>query len=327
VDATYSESLPDPRLAPYVECLWVFRAGSGDPPTVHVVPPDGAVSLVCNVRTAALRLAGPHVTPQRPPVRAGDMYRGARLWPGAAPALLHVDPAALRDRSVPTGDLLDEAWAAPLAERLAKCRDEDAARRHLEKALLALVSRARPFDLAVMDAVHALAVSDGRLAVGELARRAGLSERQLRRRVHAAVGLSPKELARVRRVRTAAVLAVAPDAEGWAAIAARQGYSATNPTSFTSSPGSWASRRGASVRTRRRSRIAGPAARSDRIFQDMRPRLIYRQGAERPRNHGARPRGGSTMRARLAGMIATLACTAAVAAAEPRRGPVRSSRP
>lgn len=52
----------------------------------------------------------------------------------------------------------------------------------------------------------------------------GLSVRQLERRFRAAAGLTPKQFARVRRVRAAAVTLVKDEGKGWAARAAEMGF-------------------------------------------------------------------------------------------------------
>jgi len=65
---------------------------------------------------------------------------------------------------------------------------------------------------------------DPALRLDTLARVAGVSERQLRRRVTAAVGYGPKRLARVLRLQRALALRAARPALGWAAIAYAAGY-------------------------------------------------------------------------------------------------------
>ena len=52
----------------------------------------------------------------------------------------------------------------------------------------------------------------------------GLGERQLQRRFREAVGLTPKQFARIRRMRETAAGMLRPDARGWAGVAADFGY-------------------------------------------------------------------------------------------------------
>jgi transcriptional regulator GlxA family with amidase domain len=64
--------------------------------------------------------------------------------------------------------------------------------------------------------------ADPALRVDQLARELALSERQLRRRFAAAVGISPKRYARTMRIRRA--IALARPHRSWAAIATAAGF-------------------------------------------------------------------------------------------------------
>jgi transcriptional regulator GlxA family with amidase domain len=78
-------------------------------------------------------------------------------------------------------------------------------------------------DPLIMRAVFRLLRSRGELRVSLMAEGAGLSARQFRRRFRASVGLSPKELARLRRLRTSAASLVATN-DPWVELAAGHGY-------------------------------------------------------------------------------------------------------
>jgi AraC-like DNA-binding protein len=83
-------------------------------------------------------------------------------------------------------------------------------------------------DAALPDPVVRLVVrllidSDGTMDLAEAARQAELSARQVERRFGAAVGLSPKQFARVRRVR-AAIAAIVAGERSASHLAERFGY-------------------------------------------------------------------------------------------------------
>ena len=118
------------------------------------------------------------------------MFVGARFRPGAGGAALGLPLSELRDLRVGLDDL-DRA----LAERLpADLEPREALRRLAEIALAA-----PPADAAVAEAARRLQQPQAR--VETLAGDLGLSERQLRRRCHAAAGYGPKTLQRVLRFR------------------------------------------------------------------------------------------------------------------------------
>jgi transcriptional regulator GlxA family with amidase domain len=77
-------------------------------------------------------------------------------------------------------------------------------------------------DPAIVGAVDRMIASGGSVLVARLAALAQLSERQFRRRFHAATGIAPKQYADVQRVRRALILALEdPD---WAGVAHDSGF-------------------------------------------------------------------------------------------------------
>lgn len=80
----------------------------------------------------------------------------------------------------------------------------------------------RASDSAIAGAVDRLVASGGIVTVASLASVAGLSERQFRRRFHAATGIAPKQYADVQRMRRALILSL--DDPDWAGIAYEAGF-------------------------------------------------------------------------------------------------------
>lgn len=220
----YFELLPMPALRPWVQAYWGFDVRRSGPVSEahHTVWPDGTLSLLVRFRsgeTARAGYSGPRVQPLRITVAEGDCYRGVRLWPWAIRPLLGIDPARVRDRSGPAMELLDNGAAAALAAPASPGEAYPA----LEGVLLERVPNAAAPDPAVRDAVEAIAAADGASRIADIARSARLSDRQLRRRFRTATGLSPKEFARVRRLRAAAEARLT-DGTGWSTLAARFGF-------------------------------------------------------------------------------------------------------
>jgi AraC-like DNA-binding protein len=139
-----------------------------------------------------------------------------RLHPGAAPSLLGVDAAALRDVRV----AIDGVWGDDgrrLAEQLDGCGDRC---RVLLSALALRAPAAAPPDPLVRATVARLRMPE--LGIAALARELAVSERQLRRRFETAVGYGPKRLARVLRLGRA--LAAAHAGEELGRVAVDAGY-------------------------------------------------------------------------------------------------------
>ena len=185
----YREIPPPPALRGAVSCLWV-RVAEADEPPVRVLP-DGCADLIWRAGGEAF-VAGPDTGPVLTPAAAGTVFAGVRFVPGAGGPALGRPLETLRDERVPAA-----ALDPRLAARLPGTLELAAALHELTRVAVELVA-AGPPDAAVREAAARLAAEPG-ARVDALAGDLGLSERQLRRRCHAAVGYGPKTLARVLR--------------------------------------------------------------------------------------------------------------------------------
>jgi AraC-like DNA-binding protein len=145
-----------------------------------------------------------------------------RFWPDCGGPLIGRAAEGLRDAWLPA-----EAALGPEGARLraalaaAGLSAVDAA---FDTWVSTRVACAPERDAVVREAVCAIVAQRGELSIAALAREVGLSGRQLLRRFRAATGLTPKEFARVRRLRSVTAGLLAGDAGGWSATAARFGF-------------------------------------------------------------------------------------------------------
>ncbi|MEE1928461.1 helix-turn-helix domain-containing protein [Streptomyces sp. TRM 70351] len=192
--------------------LWSRTAASA-PATARVLP-DGCMDLIWH---DGLLVAGPDTRAQLSTEQPGDAWTGLRFAPGTGPAVLGVPAHELRDRRVPLDALWPPARVRRLAEYVAGAADRGAA---LE-TVAARTAGAGPGAADPLYRAVAAGLAAGR-GVAEVARAAGLSERQLHRRSLRAFGYGPKTLARVLRLQRA--LALARGGLPLAAVAAGAGY-------------------------------------------------------------------------------------------------------
>jgi hypothetical protein len=175
---SYREHAPPPALRPWLECTWQ-RVGDGGPP-VRVVP-DGCIDLLW-IEGSGTHVLGANTTAFLAPLAEGMRVAGARMRPGAAPALLGIDAEAVRDLRLPVQEIWGEA-----GDRLAAALEER--ERHIGALLGELSTRARgapPPDPLVGAAISRL--GDPEVGVRTLAGALAVSDRQLRRRFTTAVG-------------------------------------------------------------------------------------------------------------------------------------------
>lgn len=180
------------------------------------VLPDGCLDLMWI--GGELVVAGPDTTAVRTDLPWGTEVAAVRFRPGAAPAVLGLPAAELRDRRVPVAELWGPAVARQLTERVDHADDRLAV---LEAAVRDRLAGAPPVDR-VGSAV--LAALSARRPVGEVADLVGLSPRQLHRRCLAAFGYGPKTLDRVLRLQRLLALGRGGRSANLAELAAAAGY-------------------------------------------------------------------------------------------------------
>ena len=178
----YEEWPPEPLLRPWVAVRWRMRATAD---TEFRVLPDGCMDVIGDDVVGSFPVA------QVFTLQRGDVTSGTRLHPGAFPALTGVPASQLVGLDVPLRQLVPAG-----------------------SSLRSLALDAAPPDPVV---AAAWALPDLR----SLRRETGYGERQLRRRVAAATGHSPKRLQRIRRMQQ---VLRSGRGRSWAETAQEHGY-------------------------------------------------------------------------------------------------------
>jgi len=186
----YREYRPPVGLKPVVACVWE-NAPAED--RAQRIVPDGCVDLIW-LAERELVIAGADTGSRSVDLAAGSRVSGVRLRPGAAGAILGLPASEVRDRQVALALVWGEQGAR-LEEALAGAEPA----RRLELLADAVAQRRAEPDALVLAAARRLAVPQAR--VTGVAAALGVGERQLHRRMLAAVGYGPKMLARVARLR------------------------------------------------------------------------------------------------------------------------------
>lgn len=220
----YRELEPPSDLQCYVLAYWAFVAPAAhDGVYQHRVMPDGCVQLSYLKQARLLHLVGPRLEALEVPVQPGHVFWGVRFRPGAAGAVLGVPCLDLRDAVGPTFLFVPER-AQVLLQALQACETMEEAVAAVSEVLRRFAAQAEAPDALVQQGVAAIVAAQGQLRISELAEKLDLSERQFQRRFRQAVGLTPKQFARIRRFRASVGNVLRTPPEAWSRVAAEQGY-------------------------------------------------------------------------------------------------------
>lgn len=215
------EFAPPPVLDPFVDRFWYRAPGESAGSTApHRVLPDGCLDIVVNARHAIV--VGAMTRPILVAPTDGSGMIGVRFKPGMATAFLRIPAADITDDHAP----LEAVWrdGADVADYVGSSLASEGAVPRLAELLTARLSRIADVPRDMMAAVERIVARGGRVDISRLASSLGVTRQHLARRFATHVGVTPKTLSRVMRMREAIRLAAASRVN-WAAVAVDLGYS------------------------------------------------------------------------------------------------------
>jgi AraC-like DNA-binding protein len=226
----YREIRPSARLRPFVDSFWILEHDGHDAAPQRVVP-DGHPELILNWSQPfeafeagewrsqprsflAGQIDGPLLLRPRGPAK----MLGVRFHPHGAARVLAPPMHDLSGRFTPL-DALSPALSRELERALESAQPVAA----VEAALLSAAEASGDGDVLVAEAVRRITIERGAADLAALARELGLSIRQLERRFHLHVGLSPKLFCRMQRF-NGVFRALGEEPQSWVDTAAACGY-------------------------------------------------------------------------------------------------------
>jgi AraC-like DNA-binding protein len=216
----YQELAPPAELRGLVHRLWVLRGSAPAGGPFQRAMPDGRAELIFNFADPFECLDGSSVRTQPLSLLVGPGRRALAIRPTGRVDLIGIRfrPEAL------TGWLRVRDVQAPLEATLPERLAETCATRD-RLAILArhLARTAGPADRRLAAAVD-MALEDGRARPGGIARRVGMSRRQLGRLFQERIGIPPKSLGRLGRFQRVLRELDANPRSSLAGVAARTGY-------------------------------------------------------------------------------------------------------
>jgi len=201
---TYEERRAVSILRRDVACTYTHTIASAYGPSEHRILAHGAVGILW-APESPLMVTGPNTAPRTLVMEAGSTVSGVRFRTGHASALLGVPVPEVVDGCIPLAELWGPS-AYHLADQMHATGSESGALLVMMNALAARLAEADEPDGIVGAAVDRLRRS--RLAaISDLSESLGVSERQLRRRFVAGIGLGPKTFHGIVRMRRFLALA------------------------------------------------------------------------------------------------------------------------
>ena len=224
----YREVAPPEEIAHLVLSFWEFAVRNETrEPIIHEVFPDGCVSILYyrNRKHDVNTLFVHGITSEifKTEVYAGDCFWGMRLSPAACAEILRFCPAEAETKSINDAPEFSQLTEGLLGN-LTVCRNFDEAVKIYEAQMKTLRLKPADVDEKVAAAVRIIEENSGEMKISEIAEAVGLSTRQLERRFARSAGLTPKQFARARRIRAAAVSVVEETEMKWASRAAEMGF-------------------------------------------------------------------------------------------------------
>lgn len=209
------EFRPCDALLPYVTCFWVVTTSADYIEEYDwILKPKACAELIFNLYTAKskwagkheLMLAGPNVHHRDRIFATGQQVLGVRFSTTGFSELFRMPASEVADQYLTADEPLG-LWAERLHQDLLDLPKAIDRLRHIERLLADRI----PASDAKLSATHAalevIARRGGKASMEEMVCAAGYCERHLRRQFAESVGLSPKQVARLKRFWDALVYA------------------------------------------------------------------------------------------------------------------------
>ena len=205
-DETYREISPCRALLPYIRCFWGSDRPLPDRPGEGgIVIPDTCMDIIFHIDYANHRISSvfcaldEHTYRTGPSNACGGLCAtfGIRFYAWTACLFAEESLQGSSNRQFPAEALFRSMERAllPMLFDLPSLMDKV---RAAEDILLSLLTPGKA-DAAVLNAVHQMLRTSGRIRIGEVSAALALSPRQLERRFDAMMGVSPKTMASLLR--------------------------------------------------------------------------------------------------------------------------------
>lgn len=209
----YKVYTPSPELQPFVKCFWSLDGEKQDEPVRQRVLPDGCMEMIFHYGDHYRQFFDDGSSAVQPrSFIFGQIARyieiaptgvtgiiAARFNPEGLTPFLETDVSLLEEKAVGLSELFGEKGLL-IEQAVLATNDNEQRIKAIESFLLSLLQLPQATDNVARSCVEVILQSQGQMGMQELAGKLNLNRRQMERRFTSAIGMSPKQLARVVRL-------------------------------------------------------------------------------------------------------------------------------
>jgi AraC-like DNA-binding protein len=227
-----SDFRPHDALQPYVSCYWCVTTATGyEEEYTWLLKPSACAELEFNLYTpdssragqCQLMLAGPHVHERERMFATGQQVVGVRFTATGFSELFQMPARQIANSYSNASESLG-VWAERLHQQLQGIKKPLDRLRLIETRLLERLPERADRCAATHSALEVISNRGGKATMGDMVEAAGYCERHLRRQFQETVGVSPKQVVRLKRFWDALIFARDHEALPLAEVARRYGY-------------------------------------------------------------------------------------------------------
>ena len=209
----YQVYTPSPELQPFIKCFWSLDDEKQDEPVKQKVLPDGCMEMIFHYGDHYQQYFEDGSSIIQPksfvfgqitkyieiaPTGISGII-SARFLPDGISPFLNKPLTALENKAVPIADLFGED-GNKLEENVINAKDNNERIKLIETFLLSELTEQRTIDAITKSCVDLIFQSQGQIGSAELADKMNINRRNIERKFISAIGISPKQLARVARL-------------------------------------------------------------------------------------------------------------------------------
>lgn len=233
----YKVFTPSTELQPFIKCFWSLEGEKQEEPVRQRVVPDGCMEMIFHYGDHYQQFFDDGSSMVQPRCFIfGQITRyieiaptgvtgiiSARFHPEGLTPFLDREVSGLQDKAVDLEELFGEKGLRMGQEVLA-LPDNEQRIQAIESFLLPILEQPQATDNVARSCMEVILQSQGQLGMQELAGKLNLNRRSMERRFTSAIGMSPKQLARVVRLQATLKMLERKEFTSLTSLAYENGY-------------------------------------------------------------------------------------------------------